>query len=140
MTSSTCRHGAIHLRQAIKAMQPNAAQIRTITNQATAFHSRLNTFRSKAGAKTFAISNHFVRVLVRHSSLLRQLWSAGRSRAAFGPTPLLFAEPIPESAHGLDRIAGFPEFFSQTPYMRVHGAGVDHGFVTPDVVEQFIAV
>src|SRR6266481_7682015 len=52
----------------------------------------------------------------------------------------VFAEAIAEAAHGLDRIAGFPEFFAQAPYMRVHGAGVDHGFVTPDVVKQFIAV
>src|SRR5512132_282415 len=37
MTSPTCRHGAIHLRQTMKAMQPNATQIRTMTNQVTAF-------------------------------------------------------------------------------------------------------
>lgn len=37
MTCSRCCHGAIHLRQTMKAMQPNATQIRTMTNQVTAF-------------------------------------------------------------------------------------------------------
>jgi hypothetical protein len=37
MTSSTCRHGAIHLRQAMNAIQLNAAQIRTTMSQDTAF-------------------------------------------------------------------------------------------------------
>jgi hypothetical protein len=36
MTSSTRHHGAIHLRQTMKAIQANATQIRTMTNKVTA--------------------------------------------------------------------------------------------------------
>src|SRR5439155_25470394 len=53
---------------------------------------------------------------------------------------LFLAEAIPKAAHGLDDVAGFPEFFAQAAYVRVHGAGVDHGFVAPDFIEQFIAI
>jgi hypothetical protein len=51
MTSSTCRHGAIHLRQAMKAKQPNAAQIRTTTNQATAFLFSSKYFSQQSGSE-----------------------------------------------------------------------------------------
>src|SRR6266481_9495797 len=39
MTSSTCRHGAIHLRHTLKAMPHNAMQIRRNMSQDTAFYS-----------------------------------------------------------------------------------------------------
>src|SRR4029453_13699962 len=78
MTSSTCRHGAIHLRQAMKAMQPNATQIRTTTNQATAFLFSSKYFSQQSGCENVSqTQNHFVQVLVRHGLLLRQLWSTG---------------------------------------------------------------
>ena len=38
--------------------------------------------------------------------------SAGRPRTAFAATPLLFAEPIAETAYGFDHIAGLAEFFA----------------------------
>jgi hypothetical protein len=37
ITSSTCRHGAIHLRQTMKAIGPNAPQIRIMMSQDTVF-------------------------------------------------------------------------------------------------------
>jgi hypothetical protein len=51
MTSSIRRHGAIHLRQAMKATQPNAAQIRTRTNQATAFLFSSKYFSQQSGCE-----------------------------------------------------------------------------------------
>src|SRR5262249_27428152 len=54
--------------------------------------------------------------------------------------PLIFAEPIAETAYGFDRIAGLAQFFAQAPYVCVHGTGVDHAFVAPHVVQQFIAI
>ena len=141
MTSSTCLHGAIQLRHTMKAITPNAPQIKTAMSQDTAFlFSSKYLFAAKRLRRRFAISNHFLQGLVRHGSLLRQLWSAGRPHTAFAPTPLLFAEPIAETAHGFNRVAGFTEFFAQSAHVRVHGAGVDHAFVAPDVVEQFIAL
>src|SRR4030095_2094804 len=53
---------------------------------------------------------------------------------------LIFPQPIAETAHGFNCVAGFTEFFAQTAHVRVHGASVDHAFVAPDVVEQFIAL
>ena len=67
-------------------------------------------------------------------------WSEGRPHPAFAPHPLLFAEPVAEPAHGFNCIASFPEFFAQAAYVRVHGTGIDYTLVTPNVVEQFIAV
>ena len=69
-----------------------------------------------------------------------KIWSESHPSAGFAHTPLLFPKLVAKTAHSFNRIAGFPEFFAQAPYMRVHGAGVDHTFVTPDVVKQFIAV
>src|SRR4029077_2089491 len=141
MTSSTRRHGAIHSRHTMKATTPNAPQIKTAMSQDTAFlFSSKYLFAAKRVRRRFAISNHFAQVLVRHGSLLRQLWSAGRPRTAFAPTPLLFAKAIAETAHSFNRVAGLAEFFAQSANVRVHGAGVDYAFVAPDVVEQFIAL
>jgi hypothetical protein len=39
------------LRQAMKAMQPNAAQIRTMTNQATAFLFSSKYFSQQSGCE-----------------------------------------------------------------------------------------
>ena len=49
MTCSSCRHGAIHLRQTMKAMQPNAAQIKTIANQTTTFLFSPKYFSQQGG-------------------------------------------------------------------------------------------
>ena len=51
MTSSTCRHGAIHLRHTMKAMQPNATQIRKITKKATAFLFSSKYFSQQSGCE-----------------------------------------------------------------------------------------
>ena len=122
-------------------MQPNATQIRTITNQATAFLFSSKYLSQQSGCEDVSQSQttscKFSLGTVR---LLRQVWSAGRPRTAFAPTPLLFAEPIAETAHGFNRVAGFAQLLAQTTHVRVHGAGVDHAFVAPDVVEQFIAL
>ena len=53
---------------------------------------------------------------------------------------LLFAEPIAKAAHGFNHIASFAEFFAQSADVRVHSPGVDHAFVAPDVIEQFVAI
>ena len=130
-TSSTCRHGAIHLRQTIKAITLNAPQIRTPMSQDTVFYSLLNTFCSKAAAKAF---RNFTQVLVRQHCFLRQVWSARPPHTTFAPTPLLFPKPIPKTPHCFNRVASFTELFAQSTHVRVHGPGVDHTFITPDVV------
>ena len=55
-------------------------------------------------------------------------------------TARLFAEPITETSHGFNRVAGVAELFAESAHVRVHSAGVDHALVAPDVVKQFIAV
>jgi len=129
------------LRQTMKAITPNAPQIRTPMTQDTAF-----LFCSKYSSQQSGCED------VSQSQITSRKFSLGmvaccvrfgvrrRSRTAFKPRRLLFAEPIAETAHGFNRVAGFAQLLAQTTYMRVHGAGVDHAFVAPDIVEQFIAV
>lgn len=49
--------------------------------------------------------------------------------------PLIFAQAIAETAHGLDHIARCPKFLAQAAHVRIDGARVNDTFVTPDVVE-----
>ena len=56
MTCSTCCHGAIHLRHTIKAVQPNATQIRTMTNQVTAFPFSSKYFSHQSGCEDLSQS------------------------------------------------------------------------------------
>src|SRR5215472_594264 len=56
------------------------------------------------------------------------------------PHTLLVADAIPKAADGLDDIAGLSEFFAQAADVRVHSASIDHAFVAPDLVEQFVSV
>src|SRR5438093_11797805 len=63
-----------------------------------------------------------------------------RSRAAARSFLLIFPQPVTETAHSFDGVTGFAEFFAQAAHVRVHGACVDHTFVTPNLVQQPIAV
>ena len=145
MTSSTCRHGAIHLRHTTTARLPNAPQIRTTTIQDTtmlfcshlagAAKPRTKAGRGCVGAPKTSRNRSRLHLIFRVT-----VSSESHPSAGFAPTPLLFSKLVAKTAHSFNRVAGFPEFFAQAPYMRVHGAGVDHTFVTPDVVKQFIAV
>src|SRR5205814_2452106 len=51
-----------------------------------------------------------------------------------------FAKTITESAHGFDPVAGFAELFAQSPNVGVHRTRVDHTFISPNFVEQSIAL
>src|SRR5439155_23461089 len=96
--------------------------------------------RAKAGRGCVGAPKNFAKWEPASFDFPRNGWSESHPSAGFAPTPLLFPKLVAKTAHSFNRIAGFPEFFAQAPYMRVHGAGVDHTFVTPDVVKQFIAV
>ena len=73
MTSSTCRHGAIHLRQTMKAMQPKATQIRIMTNQVTAFVFSSRYFSQQSGCQRVSQCEITVVILVRPYSSWRWL-------------------------------------------------------------------
>ena len=95
MTSSTCCHGAIHLRQTIKAMQPNATQIRTMTNQVTAFLFSSKYFSQQSGCEDVSQSQTTsCRILVRHEIpfVAFKLWSAGVRSLARALTRLQHAD------------------------------------------------
>src|SRR5262245_24971445 len=134
MTCSSCDHGAIHLRQTMKAMQPNATQIRTMTSQVTAFLF-FRYFSQQTGCKDVSQSQTTsCKFSLGTIPFLRQVWSARPPHTAFAPKLLLFAEPIAETAHGFNRRASFAELFAQATHVRVDRARVDNAFITPDVV------
>ena len=123
----------------------NAAQMRTTTIQDTTMlfcsHlARVAKPRAKHGQVGLPLPKASQMGSWLYVVLGVALWRARRPCTASALRPLLFPESIAKTAHGFNRIAGFPEFFAQAPYMRVHGTGVDYTLVTPDVVEQFIAV
>lgn len=49
------------------------------------------------------------------------------------------AEAVSDAADGFDHFGVFAEFFSEAAHVGVDGAGVDDGFVSPDVVEEDFA-
>ena len=55
-TSSTCRHGAIHLRQTMKAITLSAPQIRTPMSQDTVFLFSSKHFSQQRGCKSVSQS------------------------------------------------------------------------------------
>ncbi len=119
-------------------MQPNATQIRTMTNQATAFKFSSRYLSQQSGCEDVSQSQTTSRKVSLGTVCC--CVSFGERDVLAPLLPLLFAEPIAETAHRFNYIAGFAKFFAQAAHMRVHGAGVDHAFVAPDVIEQFIAI
>jgi len=127
----------------MKPTAPNAAQIRTTTTQDTAilfspYRLVLQSHAPKRREDAFALPKLREMEADFISFCTKRFKSAERPRTVFthldGHPDLLFAEPITETAHGFNRVAGFTEFFAQAPYVCVHGAGVDHAFVAPHVV------
>src|SRR5262245_20623775 len=97
ITSSTCRHGAIHLRQTMTAMQPNATQIRKMTSQVTGFLlcSKYFSQQSEDVSQSQITSRKFSLGTVRHCV---SFGVRGGPRTAVASTPLLFAEAVTEAA------------------------------------------
>ena len=48
----------------------------------------------------------------------------------------LLRDPVAKSTNGFDTIGGGAQFFAESPYVGIHGSGIDDSLVTPDVVEQ----
>src|SRR5262249_12307821 len=106
----------------IKAIRPNALQIRTPMSQDTAFlFSAKLLFASKRLRRRFAISNHFLEILVGNESISHQLLECRASSHRFYThAALLFPKPIAETADGFNCVAGFAEFFAQAAHVRVN--------------------
>src|SRR4051812_48344440 len=68
---------------------------------------------------------------------------SGRSRGArkkrSNPLPPGFPDAITKPTDGFNCVSGFAEFFSQPANVGIDRAGVDHAFITPDLVEQAVA-
>src|SRR5262249_21303109 len=94
---------------------------------------------AKPVQRRFAILEQFGEALVRPVFFASAFGVRGAFAPLLTPRHLVFAEPVTETAHGFDRIAGFAQFFAQTTHVGVDSAGVDDAFVAPDVVAQFIA-
>src|SRR5262245_8110590 len=113
ITCSSCCHGAIHLRQTMKAMQPNATQIRTMTSQVTAFLFCSKYFSQQSGCEDVSQSQ----TTSRKFSLGTVAIASGLElRGILAPLshllPLFFAEPVAETAHGFNGGTGFAELFA----------------------------
>ena len=151
-------------------MQPNATQIRTTTNQATAFLFSSKYFSQQSGCEDvsqsqttswkFSLGQASPRAGFEIHASRRRLKAVGSAVpsgdarvTALAPKKmrlgqrtlqhsklnnhlaLLFPEPIAETTHGFNRVAGFAKFFAQPAHMGVDRAGVDYAFVAPDVIE-----
>jgi hypothetical protein len=75
------------LRHTMKAITPNAPQIKTAMSQDTAFlFSSKYLFAAKRLRRRFAISNHFLHGLVRQDVCCVSFEMRGRPRTVLEPT------------------------------------------------------
>ena len=63
-----------------------------------------------------------------------------RSRRAEAKSSALgFPQSITETADGFNRVTRLAQFLTQPAHVRIHCAGVNHAFVTPNLVKKPIA-
>src|SRR4051794_30014795 len=63
-----------------------------------------------------------------------------RKLKAIHPIDSAFSDAVTKTADRLDRVRRFAQLLPQSPNVRVDGARVDETFVTPDFIEQPVAM